>query len=492
MRIVFRADASSQIGTGHIMRCLALADRLSAKGCEIHFLCDGLPPFLAQLLDDKGYFLHSLERDGKPVLNADIAWDIISTLGKVDWLIIDHYSIDSVWEASIKPLVGQVMVIDDLANRQHQCHVLLDQNFYLDAGSRYTGLVPDDTRLLLGPSYALLRPDFPEARRIKAASKPKEAVAQRILICFGGADPTNESMKTLRALAPLMFEMDCTVEVIVGAACTHLEEIHAFVGENQWANLTINARDIAKRMVSADLAIGAAGSMSWERASIGLPSIAIAVAKNQVLLAEHAASRGIHLYLGWHDEVTEDGLREAASLLLGNRFLRAAFTNASMSLCDGQGVDRVAKILLGALVSVRKATLNDALKVFNWRNAAENRRHSHDGREIAWESHQTWFEKAINDPDRIILIGSDASGDLGVVRYDRKNGDWLVSIYLAPDRHGGGFGEPLLRAGSAWLRENCSGAHKVRAEILMENRASQNVFLRAGYKPAFITYLETL
>ena len=492
MQIVFRADASSRIGTGHVMRCLALAEALMARDCIIHFICDDVPLFLLQLLEQKGITVHSIGVGGDSVADADASKGIVSSLVSVDWLIVDHYDLDQNWEAQLLPLVGRVMVIDDLANRVHQCHLLLDQNFYLNADQRYGNWVPKGTKLLLGPKYALLGKAFSLARGEGESNAARSDSVKRVQVCFGGADPTNECMKTLEALTPLMEGSGIAVEVIIGAACKHHDEIKSFVSRHNWADLVVNASDIAQRMVMADLAIGAAGSMSWERACLGLPSIAIAVAENQILLGQHAATKGVHLFLGWHAGVAVQNLRNAIALLVENESLRQSFARASREVCDGNGVGRVVKALLGQGVSVRAAVERDALTVFTWRNAIENRRHSHDDQAISWETHKPWFEAAVKNPDRIILIGEDAYGELGVVRYDRKDGYWLVSIYLAPERHGSGLGEPLLRAGSAWLRAQHPEIHEVRAEILVNNGASHDVFLRAGYKPAFVTYLEAL
>lgn len=495
MHIAFRVDASSQIGTGHLMRCLALAAQLSSKFSQIHFISLDLPEGFRALIEAQGYLSHAL-----PLGCHDGAWEddaagtreiLARQPGSIAWLVVDHYRLDARWEKSVSSVVAQLLVIDDLADRPHECDVLLDQNFYHDMDERYKGLVADSTRLFLGPRYALLRQDFANAGRVDRAARSQEPV-QAMQVCFGGADPTRETLKVLEALAPIMDQGEIRIEVVVGAACAHLPEIKAATERHACVDLVVNASDLAERMIKADLAIGAAGSMSWERASVGLPSIAIAIADNQRLLGHHAAQAGLHLFLGNHQEVSVTNIRDAVNVALSNADMRYAFAQRSQSICDGRGAARVARIMSLPPINIRPVTLADARDMYEWRNAAVNRRYSHNDQEISWDTHIGWLERSLRNPDRALLIGQDSQGPIGVLRYDRLNGSWMTSVYLVPQRHGSGLGESLLREGLAWLKQRDSGVHEVLAEIRPENHASRDVFLRAGYKPAFMTYVAEL
>lgn len=495
MHIAFRVDASSQIGTGHLMRCLALAAQLSGKCSQIHFISQDLPEGLRALIEAQGYLPHALPlecRDGAWESDAAGTREILARQqGSVAWLVVDHYRLDARWEKAVRSAVGRLLVIDDLADRPHDCDVLLDQNYYHEMDSRYKDLVPESARLFLGPRYALLRQDFADAGRAARASRALEPV-RSIQVCFGGADPTRETLKALDALAPIMEQGEIRIEVVVGAACAHLPEIKAATAPFASVDLVVNATDLAGRMVRADLAIGAAGSMSWERASVGLPSIAIAIADNQRLLGHHAAQAGFHLFLGNHQAVSVSNIRDAVNVALSNPDMRYAFAQRSQEICDGRGAARVARAMSLQPIEIRPVSLADARDLYEWRNAAVNRRYSHNDQEISWDTHIGWLERSLQNPDRALLIGQDSQGAVGVLRYDRLNGSWMTSVYLVPQRHGSGLGESLLREGLAWLKQHDSGAHEVLAEIRPENHASRDVFLRAGYKPAFMTYVAEL
>jgi UDP-2,4-diacetamido-2,4,6-trideoxy-beta-L-altropyranose hydrolase len=218
--IVFRTDASVEIGSGHLMRCLTLADQLRGDGTEVAFICRDLPGGMFDLLDARGYRNARLDLAAtSPRLQHDDARATIEALaqlfpGGVDWLVVDQYELDAEWERLLRPLSRKLMVIDDLANRSHDCDLLLDQNYYRDLDSRYQGLVPEQCVTLLGPGYVLLRPEFTLARqRLRA----RDGIVRRILVFFGGSDPTNETEKVMAALR-LLGRPDIDVDVVVGLA----------------------------------------------------------------------------------------------------------------------------------------------------------------------------------------------------------------------------------------------------------------------------------
>jgi len=219
MKIFVRADASVQIGTGHVMRCLTLADELRGRDAEIVFVCREFAGNLCGYIEEKGYVVHRLPVSDAPDqgVGADLkhaAWlgadwqtdggqveEIIKRLAApLDWLIVDHYALDERWEEYLRPYVKKIMVIDDLADRAHDCDLLLDQNFYENLESRYDGLVSAWCKKLLGPKYALLRPEFREARK---NLRKRDGHVKRIMIFFGGSDPANETTKALEAIRML-------------------------------------------------------------------------------------------------------------------------------------------------------------------------------------------------------------------------------------------------------------------------------------------------
>jgi len=315
MKIVFRVDSSAQIGSGHLMRCLTLAKRLQKeKKADIYFIMRQLEGNLISLVEKQGFSIFQLpigpsfknligyERwlTVKSSFDAEQTISCIKQLDQVEWLMVDHYAVDQSWERKLRPFVKNIMVIDDLANRQHDCDILLDQNFYLDRETRYNGLVPQNCKLLLGPGYALLRDEFYEARK---KMRQRDGILRNLLVSFGGSDLTNETIKTLRAIKKLKWK-EILVNVVVGKNHPHQEEVKAFCERHPYMNYFSQISNMADLMNEADLAIGAGGTTTWERCFLGLPALVIAIAENQVKMCEDCAKIGYIEYLGENKDVS--------------------------------------------------------------------------------------------------------------------------------------------------------------------------------------------
>lgn len=327
--VVFRVDSSAQIGSGHLMRCLTLAGQLKKeKQTEIFFISRDLEGNLNHLIENQGYHLLVLPR---VLLNEELegydkwltvtqAFDASQTEQllqglSVDYLILDSYAFDETWENILRPCVKKIMVIDDLANRKHNCDILLDQNYYCDMTSRYTGLVPKHCQMLLGPQHALLREEFYEARK---KMRKRDGHIKNILVFFGSSDLTNETLKTLRALEALQ-RTDIQINVVVGASNNHKESIEVYCQNHDHIQYFCQVSHMAELMNEADLAIGAGGTTTWERCFLGLPAILIAIADNQVKICEDCSKRGIIRYAGRADRVDVESLRVCIQNLLNNK-----------------------------------------------------------------------------------------------------------------------------------------------------------------------------
>jgi len=330
MKVVFRADASVQIGTGHIMRCLTLADELREKGAEIFFICRQLPGNLCDFIEQKGYPVHRLPYPGQPtdavtdhaqLLGANWQADAEETkavlekeAGIIDWLVVDHYGLDAWWETQLRPYTKKIMVIDDLANRPHDCDLLLDQNLYKNMEIWYRKLVPDRCLMLLGPAYVLLRPEFKEARR---NLRQRDGTVKRILIFFGGSDPTNETAKALKAVQ-IINRPEIVVDVVVGSTNLHKEEIQQLCSARPNTSFYCQAENMAELMAVADLAIGAGGTATWERCFLGLPSITLIVAQNQADTTKAVAAKGAAWNLGWSERVSPEILADFIKMAMND------------------------------------------------------------------------------------------------------------------------------------------------------------------------------
>ncbi len=309
MNALVRVNGSRRIGAGHVMRCLVLAERLSARGVGVTFVADDFGDRVTDVIRERGYALRLFPASGtgEPWLGSDLPTEIramrelIEGLAHpLDWLIVDNYGIDARWERALRPYARKIMVIDDLADRPHDCDVLLDQNECDDLEHRYVRLVAPSTVRFLGASYALLRREFIEAGR---SLRIRDGRVRRILIAFGATDPTGETKKALRALR-LAGLRDVAVDVVVGRWA-----VQAVDDERVELDCPVrfhhDVGSLAPLMVAADLAIGAGGTATWERAYLGLPTIALAVAENQSEIVRTLARRGIVWTPGSADRTDE-------------------------------------------------------------------------------------------------------------------------------------------------------------------------------------------
>ncbi len=332
--VVFRVDASVEVGTGHLARCRTLAEELHGRGWQVLFASRELPAGMADLVVRDGFDLLWMDRS-RPGWEADAAATLTLLAGAptIDWLVVDHYGLDGRWEERVTVRARRVMVIDDLADRNHRCDLLLDQNLVDGMETRYKGKVPEGCRTLLGPRYALLRPAFVETSRRR---RGRDGSVRRIVITYGGSDPTDETSKALRALMMLQMS-DVAVDVVVGAANPRRAEVERLAlrvpGADCHADL--DAGTMAGLLNSADLAIGAAGTSTWERCLLGLPAVMTIVASNQAPLARAVADRGAGVELGPAGEVDDRRVAAAIETLIGRPDRVRSMARAATAIMEG-------------------------------------------------------------------------------------------------------------------------------------------------------------
>lgn len=283
MRVIIRADASVNIGSGHVMRCLTVASKLKDAGCHVRFWME---PLEGNLIDDV----------------AAQGFDNVLQAEQADLYIVDHYELDTKWEQAIRPFTKKLAVIDDLA-RVHNCDLLLDQNVVPNYETRYDGKVPAHCVKLLGPKYLMMRDEFIEARQ-QIIERNDEV--KHLLVFMGGADPTNETMKALHALNGLSFEY---VDIVVGNGNPVKNEIEVICRERGY-HFHCQIDYMARLMQQADFAIGAGGATMWERCYVGLPSSSTIVADNQRETTTLAGELEVTVNLGWHEQVTVETYRQ--------------------------------------------------------------------------------------------------------------------------------------------------------------------------------------
>jgi pseudaminic acid biosynthesis-associated protein PseG len=335
------------------MRCLTLAEALSRRGAEVRFVCretvselleplrrvampvtclPGALPATAKDADYAGWLGVSQARDAQQMIEA-LAGE------RPDWLVVDHYGLDAEWERRLRPYVERMMVIDDLANRHHDCDLLLDQNLGRKP-TDYVGLVPDKCQLLIGPQYALLRPEF-AALRDYSLQRRKEPHLKRLLVTMGGVDQSNATGKVLEALKECPLPSDCQITVVIGVRAPWLESVRSLAATLPWrTEVRVDVTDMARVMADSDLAIGAAGSTSWERCCLGLPTLVVVLAENQRavarLLEEQQAVATLHLGASMSKQLSEQINR----MVHAPHIIRCMAKRAA-TITDGLGCERV-------------------------------------------------------------------------------------------------------------------------------------------------------
>jgi UDP-2,4-diacetamido-2,4,6-trideoxy-beta-L-altropyranose hydrolase/UDP-4-amino-4,6-dideoxy-N-acetyl-beta-L-altrosamine N-acetyltransferase len=304
---------------------------------------------------------------------------------QIDWLIIDHYGIDISWEEMLKPYVKKIFVIDDLANRKHDCYMLLDQNLVENYEHRYTNLVSSTCLTLLGPKYALLRKEFREI-----SNKNLQRDDNRILVFFGGTDPTNETVRVVSILEKLPFISNWNIDVIVGNSNSNKEKVKSICERNRNFSYYCQIDNMAEMMAKATIGLMAGGSSTWERYSVGLPALIIAVAENQVEISKFLQSRNFDNFLGVSGELSEAKLAE-----LLTSYLNDVNVKKLVPLFDNHGYTEIIQFLLGDLREIKE---EDIELLYMWRNQSFIRENMFYHLEIKWEEHCNWFyHKRYND-----------------------------------------------------------------------------------------------
>ena len=354
-RIYIRADAAHQIGVGHVMRTLTLALELKRLNCEVTFICRALPEYLAAKIERAGCELVRLSNSTDDNNDSDIealdAAEVLSWLKNddrsyPDWVIVDHYDLSEEWEAQFTQRGIRIMVIDDLPSRRHACEILLDQTLNCTFDD-YHDLVPMTCRLALGPKYALLRPEFRKTRQESIALREPRGFS-KLLISLGGTDPDNVTSAVLESLLKLKSGVKFEIDVILGASSAHKHHVGALVDDFAGkAKLYVGVENMALHMLQSDVAIGAAGSTSWERCCLGLPSLTLVLADNQLRIDKALQDWGASISLGDHKAQAFDQTLANALDVVSCYDIRSVMAAKASQVTDGLGANRVASLILG-------------------------------------------------------------------------------------------------------------------------------------------------
>lgn len=400
----------------------------------------------------------------------------------LDLVIVDHYGRDKRFESACRSWAQKILVFDDVPNRHHDCDVLIDPGS-INAHDQYRTYVPSDCRLLLGPAYALLRRQFPAARGAALKRRRAEPGLHRILIFFGTGVPVTTAVHALQAIA--QSAIDVAIDVIAASTAPQVKELRTLAEHMpQEVSVHTNVSDMAGLMAAADLAIGAPGSASWERACLGLPSVLAVLADNQRPNAAALERAGAAIVVEGNDLVS--AIATVLRDLVANPQVRTDMAAKTARLCDGRGPARAMLAVLpvvhsrdGRPVTLRLVCEDDAERLFTWQTHEPTRRYSRNPRIPTWNEHVAWLANALDDVDRWTLMVEHAGEPAGILRMDPRPDDRCheVSILTAPEKYGRGIALAALELSRRFLP-----GHALRAHVHSENTASHRLFFSAGYR----------
>jgi len=351
MEVAFRTDASIQIGTGHVMRCLTLADALRNNGAHCIFICRTHQGHLMELIKARGYDIYALPMGFKNCNTVDslmhsswlgVDWmeDAEKTrqiliARNIDWLIVDHYALDYRWEEFMQEASYKLMVIDDLADRSHKCDLLLDQNLGRK-GEDYAELLQLDTKLLIGPQYALLDSDFNRWREYSIRRRSDFKI-KNLSINMGGVDQNNITTQILESIICIDFSNDFSIKIIMGSQAPFINEVKSAAFKLKChSEVLVGISNMAEIIANTDLAIGGAGVAALERCTLGVPSLIYSMAENQAPIAMALQQAGAAIV--FEDINSLPSLISEANLDSSNM---RTMSISSARLSDGLGVPKI-------------------------------------------------------------------------------------------------------------------------------------------------------
>ncbi|MEZ9340225.1 UDP-2,4-diacetamido-2,4,6-trideoxy-beta-L-altropyranose hydrolase [Vibrio splendidus] len=486
MRVIFRADASIWVGSGHIMRCLVLADALKSLGHTISFACLPQPGDMTSYIEERGFQVTKLnppKKPSKPQHDADYeAWlqrpssedalDFIKMVGSADLVVTDHYAISNKWQQLVRQSMSCFLVaIDDLV-RDHDADLIVDQTLGRKP-AEYSG----SARALVGSEYAILAPRFSSLREL-AYTRALPETRPKVLISMGGIDNPNATLKSLKSLVG---KICADFTVLLSSRAPHYQQVKS------WCDLHSNVQhqdfeaDMADLMLKHDIAIGAPGTTSWERACLGLPSILIPLADNQ---------KTICAQLLLHKAIMKVSLEEIESRLLATYQQAMSqwdeLFKSNLKLCDGLGTRRLT-LEIQQLIELNDcanlqlvfATHEDIKTVYDWQCHPKTREFALNTDIPTWEGHQRWMKRKLaTTTDFFYLVEDKKIGKkLGALRLDKTEPkNYLVSIFVAPEAYGLGVATAALK-----MADVIHPDLTLHATVLECNKASQKLFKKANY-----------
>lgn len=481
--LIIRTDATSQLGAGHLMRCLALAQAWKDTGGKATFIscCDSIK--LRERIFAEGFDFIALERPYPDQGDLAVTLKILSDINQrqsewKNWIVVDGYHFDAEYQRRIKQAGCSLLCIDDFGQAKHYfADLVLNQNISADSSWYISRELY--SRVLLGPRFSLLRREFINCgqRRKKISS-----LAHKVLVTLGGADPDRFTLKVIQALKQVN-DLEMEAAVVVGPANKHFKEIESHLSQLPFPFRLLPAADnMAELMDWADIAISAGGSTSWELAFMGLPFLVVALADNQRPIAKGLGYAGIAINLGWHEEVTIEYMAQELIKVVSQKDKREEMSRRGQGLVDGQGSARVLTCLQGNTLRLRRVRQEDCKLLWDWANESTVRNSAFNSDSILWEEHKQWFAQKFHDPQCLQFIAlDDMDVPIGQIRFDIHEKEAEVDVSIDEKKRSQGLGSRLIAMGISELISQ-GPVRWVHSFIKSENIASIRAFEKAGFK----------
>ena len=496
MKVVFRVDAGPKVGSGHLKRCLVLADAFFKSGAEIHFICsEGIGHFSDEI-KSRNYLLTLISNvpDNKENKNTEISvfeHDINETIRaisnwsyQVDWLIVDSYSLSYAWENSLNIWVNNICVIDDFVNRNHHCDILINQSRLGSTTDLYKGLVPNSCTTLVGEKYVLLDENYSIKSKVP---KKRSGSVKRVLVFFGGADSVNLTKKIMLLIIQIVksgfLENKVVFDVVTTSINRNHDSIRGLCREYQFFNFYIDLPNLISLMWNADLAIGGVGTTSWERLCLSLPSFVITLSDNQVEFAKMLANKNLITLFGHYDNFDEGHFKKSVVKVV-NQGVNSLISENYNKFVDGLGAFRCVEAIRRKTkkLIVRYAIASDENKILMLANDKVTRENSFNTEIITSKVHKRVFHNWLSTPGMVKqLIFEDLNGQLvGQVRFEYENGYWRLDYSVSAHFRGVGYGQLILKLAIRRLTSEL-GLLKLIAEVKNSNKPSKKIFVNLGF-----------
>jgi UDP-2,4-diacetamido-2,4,6-trideoxy-beta-L-altropyranose hydrolase len=471
-----RADASVAMGTGHVMRCFALAQAWQDAGGGAVFAMAQVTLAIEERLQRESIEVKRLKAKAG---SADDAQETIALARdeQACWVVVDGYCFGADYQAALKHAGLKVLFIDDNGHAGHySADLVLNQNAHANEAS-YSNR-DASTRMLLGPRFAMLRREFTSWREWK---RETPTIARKVLVTMGGSDPENLTQRVVEAI---LSDGDFETTIVAGGSNPHLAKLRQLVSNSGRAvQLLENASNMPELMADADVAVAGAGTTGWEMCFLGLPALLIVLADNQQGVADELGKLGIAVHLGHASDLTGSAIAAQLQSLADAPAVRREMSQRGRALVDGRGAERVVRAMKSDALSIRPAGAGDCKLLWEWANDPVVRASAFSSEAISWEEHVAWFRGKVNDPDCRILVALDASAvPAGQIRFNKRGpGEADVDITVDVSLRGLGYASRLIDLGANWVFTEW-GPMLLNAFVKPENVASAKAFERAGFQ----------